>query len=104
MNRLPYAALFVAGVFASIVAGPLLDHSTTSVTADGHGSHTVTTTIAGTTTQSGIADRSGHVTFAPVDGPTQTVSGQVDGTTGTGTGHFVNTVFGGVCNGQCSTP
>jgi hypothetical protein len=104
MHRFAHAALFVAGVSAAVVAGPLLDHSMTSVTADGQGSHTVTTTITGTTTQSGIADRSGHTTVDRLDGPPVTISGQVDPEAGQGTGHFVNTIFGDVCNGQCPKP
>jgi hypothetical protein len=104
MHRFAHAALFVAGVSAAVVAGPLLDHSITSVTADGQGSHTVTTTITGTTTQSGIADRSGNTTVDQLDGPRQTLSGSIDGTTETGSGHFVNTIFGPVCNGHCPKP
>jgi hypothetical protein len=101
MHRFAHAALFVAGVSAAVLAGPLLDHSTTSESADGRGSHTVTTNPTGTTTQSGIKDRSGHTTVDRVDGPPVTISGRLDPDTGQATGHFVNTIFGDVCNGQC---
>jgi|SRR5258705_6479027 len=104
MHRFAHAVLLVAGVSAAVVAGPLLDHSITSVTADGQGSHTVTTTPVGTTTQSGIKDRSGHTTVDRVDGPRATLSGRVDPEAEQATGHFVNTIFGDVCSGHCSLP
>jgi hypothetical protein len=104
MHRFAHAALFVAGSSAAVIAGPLLDDSISSVTADGRGSHTVTTTPVGTTTQSGIAGRSGHTTVDRADGPRVTISGQTDEATETGTGRFVNTAFGDVCNGHCPKP
>ena len=107
MRKFAHTALLVAGVSAAVVAGLLPDHSITSVTADGQGSHTVTTNQTGTTTQSGIAGRSGNLTFDPVGGgPQSSASGRIDEVTGTGNGHFVNTIFspGGVCNGQCQAP
>jgi hypothetical protein len=100
MNRFANAALVVAAVSAAI-ASPPLDHSKTSVMADGRGSHTVTTNQTGTTTQSGIAGSSGHTTVDRLDGPPVTISGRLDPDTGQATGHFVNTVFGDICNGQC---
>jgi hypothetical protein len=110
MHRFAYAALFVAGVSAVVVAGPLLDHSITSVTAgcgqtncsvggegtggeesDGaaQGSHSANlTNPVGAITQSGT-DNSGRITFDAVDGGRQTASGTFD----PARGHFVNTIF-----------
>jgi hypothetical protein len=107
MHRFAHAALFLAGVSAAVVAGPLLDHSITSVTADGQGSHTVTTDKTSTTTQSGIADSSGQssgrLTVRQIDpnSTDATLNGRYD-QTGQGTGHFV--IGNDVCSGQCPTP
>ena len=107
MHRFAHAALFVAGVSAAVVAGPLLDHSITSVTADGQGSHTVTTDPVSTTTQSGIADSSGQssgrLTVRQIDpnSTDATLNGRYD-KTGQGTGHFV--IGNDVCSGQCQKP
>src|SRR4051794_2492244 len=86
---------------AAVVAGPLLDDSITSVTADGQGSHTVTTDKVSTTTQSGIADSSGRLTVDQIDPNSTdlTRNGRYDPATGQVTGHFV--VGDDLCSGQC---
>lgn len=108
MHRFAYAALFVAGVSAAGGASPLLDHSITSATADGRGSHTVTTNQTSTTTQSGIADssgqNSGRLTVDQID-PNSTdaaISGRysVGPEQVTVTGHLI--IGGVVCSGKCS--
>jgi hypothetical protein len=126
MHRFAHAALFVAGVSAAIVAGPLLDDPINSVTAKcgqtgcsvggegtggtasegaAQGSYTSDpTNETGAVTQGGT-DTSGRSTFDAIDGGPQTTSGRIDPATGRLTGHFVTPIFdGGVCNGVCPKP
>jgi hypothetical protein len=121
MHRFVHATVFIAGIFAAVVAGPLLGHSTTSVMGCGQtdcgvgganpdnpgqaqGSHVVHTDIVSTSTQSGIEATTGRTTLNQLGELGQVAAGRIDPVEGTGRGHFVNTAISGtegVCNGVC---
>jgi hypothetical protein len=117
MRKFAHAALFIAGISAAVVAGPLLDHSITSVMGCGQtscsvggagtggdasngaaqGSHTAGTSIVGTFSTAGTVN-SGRQTLNQIGEPPETASGTFD----PARGHFVNTALGPTCNGRCS--